>query len=239
MRGDKAGALETLQPLLARRDPGATRVRSLVLALAGDVPGAKAALDSMIPGASRRMEPFFHRIPSLTAQQKAAAVHLGVFPDSGAPAMRRRASRRARRSASRAATTGSPRSTSCSATRPPRPLRRRNIRRRCALPRRGVASKPATPPVAAASKVWLQLASGSNVAALPEQFRRIKRSTRDLLDGLDGFVAEENNRVRLLIGPFRSSRDATIFAEDLAALNIDAFSWTNRPGQPVRKLPLE
>ncbi len=57
--GDQAGALTTLAPLLARRDRGATRVRSLVLALGGDIAGAKAALDTMIPGASRPMEPFF------------------------------------------------------------------------------------------------------------------------------------------------------------------------------------
>ena len=92
---------------------------------------------------------------------------------------------------------------------------------------------------AAASKVWLQLASGSNAAALPDQFRRIKRSTRDLLDGIDAHVAEDNNRVRLLIGPFKNSKDAGIFAEDLATLSVNAFSWINRPGQAVRKLALE
>jgi Flp pilus assembly protein TadD len=244
--GDKAGALATLAPLLARRDRAATRVRSLVLALGGDVAGAKMALDSMIPGASRRMEPFFRRLVSLTSQQKAAAVHLGVFPSSGA--------------VSTYASAGQPSGAS---------LGQPSAGDRLASIEQAIRAQPAQRPVAAPApvyrpppaavqaasvasvaasrapaahvtpKVWLQLASGSNTAALPDQFRRIKRSTQDLLNGIDGFVAEESNRVRLLIGPFRSRTDASIFAEDLAALNVEAFSWTNRPGQPVRKLPLE
>lgn len=247
--GNKDGALATLQPLLARRDPGATRCRSLVLALGGDVIGAKAALDSMIPGASRRMEPFFHRLPSLSLQQKAAAVHLGVFPNGGSSAY---------------ASAGQP-----SGAAPGQPssddrlasieymLRSQPVQSVVTPPASGQptsqyssptpvasVSASAAPPARAVapvapSKVWLQLASGTDVAALPEQFRQIKRSTRDLLDGIDGYVVEENSRVRLLIGPFRNSRDANIFADDLATLRVDAFSWTNRPGQTVRKLPLE
>ncbi len=240
--GDKAGALATLQPLLARRDRAASRCRSLILALAGDIVGAKAALDTMIPGASRPMEPFFYRLPSLTSQQKAAAVHLGVFPDGGA---------------STYASAGQPSGSSLG--QPSADDRLASIEH---LLRSPPAQRPAAPPPvyrpsppvaavasvatanravapAASSKVWLQLASGSDVASLPDQFRRIKRSTRDLLDGIEGHVAEEGSRVRLLIGPFKNRSDANTFAEDLLALNVDAFSWTNRPGQPVRKLPLE
>jgi Flp pilus assembly protein TadD len=235
--GDKQGALAMLAPLLARRDRAATRCRSLVLALAGDVAGAKAALDSMIPGASRPMEPFFHRLPALSGPQKAAAVHLGVFPDSGSPAY---------------ASAGQPSGPSLG--QPSADDRLASIEQLLRAPAPQPVYAPpvqrAAPPVqvapvaravaaAASSKVWLQLASGSNVAAMPDQFRRIKRSTRDLLDGIDAHVAEEPNRVRLLIGPFKDKSDASIFAEDLGALNVEAFSWTNRPGQPVRKLPLE
>ncbi len=242
--GDQAGALATLAPLLARRDRAATRVRSLVLALGGDVAGAKMALDSMIPGASRPMEPFFRRLVSLTSQQKAAAVHLGVFPSGGPSAY---------------ASAGQPPPSLVQPSAEDRlasieqALRAPPVQQPMAAPPPVYRAPPASAPVASMAsaaaarapaahvtpKVWLQLASGSNTAALPDQFRRIKRSTSDLLDGIDGFVAEEDNRVRLLIGPFKDRADASIFAEDLAALNVKAFSWTNRPGQPVRKLPLE
>ncbi|MBA2771586.1 MAG: hypothetical protein H0U34_06170 [Sphingomonas sp.] len=244
--GNKAGALATLQPLLARRDRAASRCRSLILALAGDVVGAKAALDTVIPGASRPMEPFFHRLPSLTSQQKAAAVHLGVFPNSGT-------STYASAGQTSGPLLGQPSADDRLAS-IDRMLRSQPVQRTAAPPPAYRPPAPQyAPPVRVAatataasavapgspSKVWLQLASGSNVAALPDQFRRIKRTTRDLLDGIDGFVAQEDNRVRLLIGPFKNKVDANIFAEDLSTLNVDAFSWTNRPGQPVRKLPLE
>lgn len=236
--GDKQAALATLQPLLSRRDPGAARVRSLVLALAGDVVGAKAALDSMIPGASRRMEPFFHRLPSLTAPQKAAAVHLGVFPDIGGSAY---ASAGQPSGPSLGQSSSDDRLASIDFLLKSQPPQAVPVAPQLQYsPPARIASAPARPIAPShSSKVWLQLASGSNVAALPDQFRRIKRSTRDLLDGIDAHVAEENDRVRLLIGPFKDIRDATIFAEDLQALRVDAFRWTNPPGHPVRKLPLE
>ena len=81
--GNQSLALETLQPLLQRQDAASWRVRALVLALGGDLTKAKAALDSRMPGASASMDPFFRRLPTLTTGQKAAAVHLGIFPDSG------------------------------------------------------------------------------------------------------------------------------------------------------------
>lgn len=246
--GRKDEALATLQPLLARRDPGATRVRSLVLALAGDLAGAKAALDTMIPGLSRRMDPFFRRLPTLTTEQKAAAVHLGVIPGSGSGPSYASAGQRSAgpalgqpggdRLASIDYVLKSPPAPNAPAPQPtyrPSPQAATRVAS-ASIPAR---SAPRAVAPAAASKIWLQLASGSNAAALPDQFRRIKRSTRDLLDGIDAHVAEDNNRVRLLIGPFKNSKDAGIFAEDLAALSVNAFSWINRPGQAVRKLALE
>lgn len=238
--GRKDEALTTLQPLLARRDPGATRVRSLVLALAGDLAGAKAALDTMIPGLSGRMDPFFRRLPTLPTEQKAAAVHLGMIPGSGSGTSYASAGQPStgpalgQPSGDRLASIDYVLKLPPAAT----PAPQQSYRPPPQAATR-VASVPRAVAPSAASKVWLQLASGTNAAALPDQFRRIKRSTRDLLDGIDAHVAQENDRVRLLIGPFKNSRDAGIFAEDLAALSVNAFSWINRPGQTVRKLTLE
>ena len=77
---DKAGAIATLQPLLNMRDPAAQRARAFILALAGDRPGARSAIEQAMPGSSSRIDPFFMVLPSLSPEQKAAAVHLGVFP---------------------------------------------------------------------------------------------------------------------------------------------------------------
>ena len=88
-------------------------------------------------------------------------------------------------------------------------------------------------------KLWIQLASGPNANELPDQFDRMKKRNRDLFEGISGYVAEEPGRARLLIGPFRNSQEADIFAGDLASVRIDAFTWASKPGQPIRKLPSE
>jgi hypothetical protein len=107
------------------------------------------------------------------------------------------------------------------------------------LPSIAATQRMTTSPLTATSKVWIQLASGPNSTSLPDQFSRIKKRNRDLFDGINGYIVEEPGRARLLIGPFRSSEDANIFAEDLASVRVDAFTWTNQPGQAIRKLPSE
>ena len=77
---DAKGAMAVLQPLLNMRDPAAQRARAFVLALGGDRSGARIAIDNAMPGSSARIDPFFMVLPSLSPEQKAAAVHLGLFP---------------------------------------------------------------------------------------------------------------------------------------------------------------
>ncbi len=81
---DRKGALDTLQPLLNRRDPAAQRTRAFVLALVGDRTGAGQAIEAVMPGAAARFEPFFRYLPNLSIPEKAAAVHLGIFPENAA-----------------------------------------------------------------------------------------------------------------------------------------------------------
>jgi Flp pilus assembly protein TadD len=81
---DKKGALDTIQPLLNRHDPAAQRTRAFVLALVGDQAGAAQAINAVLPGDAARFEPFFRYLPSLSVTEKAAAVHLGIFPENAA-----------------------------------------------------------------------------------------------------------------------------------------------------------
>ena len=110
--------------------------------------------------------------------------------------------------------------------------------------RYAVATPVKKAPVQAASastqkKLWLQLASGSNPEALPDQFRRLKARHRDLFDGVSGYVAKSGDKARLVIGPFRGRDDAEIFAEDLDSIGVDAFSWTNSPSDRIVPLGTE
>ncbi|HEU0309776.1 MAG TPA: SPOR domain-containing protein [Sphingomicrobium sp.] len=79
---DRKGAIDTIQPLLNRRDPAAQRTRAFVLALVGDQAGASQAIEAVMPGGSARFAPFITYLPHLSVQEKAAAVHLGMFPDN-------------------------------------------------------------------------------------------------------------------------------------------------------------
>ena len=81
---DIKGAAAMLEPLLARRDPGAVRINAFVLALAGDREGARRTIDAALPGAGARFEPFFRLLPVLRPDEKAMAVHLGEFPKDAA-----------------------------------------------------------------------------------------------------------------------------------------------------------
>jgi Flp pilus assembly protein TadD len=83
---DFKGAAATLAPLLNRGDRAALRTNAFVLALAGDPVAARRTMDAAMPGsgAGSRFEPFFKMLPILRVDEKAAAVHLGEFPQDAA-----------------------------------------------------------------------------------------------------------------------------------------------------------
>lgn len=255
--GKKADALAMLSPLMARGDAAGARCRAFVLALTGDSSGAKNAIEAAMPGSSANMAYFFRKLPELRSDQKAAAVNLGIFPDSGVQVA-----------------SASPPPVSMN----PVTIIQKNARKSddadddrigsiekwLSEATQGNAAQPATPAapvqqVAAASipqfstpgragvdtsltttrRIWIQLASGPNSTALPDQFSRMKNRNRELFEGISGYVSEERGKARLLIGPFRNSEEAGIFAEDLASVHIPAFTWTSQPGQAIRKLSSE
>lgn len=231
--GDKAGALQALAPLAAKGDTAAGRVRAFVLALSGDANGAMVSIDAAMPGSWSQVSPFLQRLATLGPGQKAAAVNLGIFPGENPVQLASN-------------TISSPYS-----ARPAPPVDRlASIEEQLRDPEPEViqtSSAPvqvayAPPPVRqqaparaapARPKLWLQLASGQNAQALPEQFRRLKSRNRDLFDGISGYVAKGGDRARLVIGPFRGASDAQTFAEDLQTAGIDAFSWTNSESDQI------
>ena len=244
--GNKAVALQTLAPLAARGDSATGRVRAFVLALSGDSQGAMVAIDAAMPGSWSRVSPFLQKLPGLAAGQKAAAVNLGIFPDGGgttqyalttvsspyaAPASTAtevdRLAGIEEQLSRPESPTPAPQPTWQSA--PTQVAYSAPVRRQTAQPRKAAVQQ----------RLWLQLASGPNAAALPDQFRRIKSRNRDLFDGIDGYVAQAPGRSRLLIGPFRGESDAETFAADLSTIGVDAFSWTNSTTDQIVPLGTE
>lgn len=239
--GDRAGALAAIAPLIAKNDAGALRSRAFVLALTGDSRGAMAAIDGAMPGSWSRVAPFLSRLPGLKAGEKAAAVNLGIFPDSGEASYASAApvpgaggtmvaSTETNRIAGVDALLGAP----AAAAPPPAPAQVAYA----APPRRaatssGVAATAQPMSRLQAKKIWLQLASGPDAEALPGQFNRIKSKNRDLFDGITGFVAKGPDRARLVIGPFRSAGDAQIFADDLESIDVTSFRWSNSESDTI------
>jgi Flp pilus assembly protein TadD len=233
--GNRAAAIEALGPLHAKRDPAAARVRAFVLALTGDSKGAMAAIDAAMPGSWAQVGPFLQRLPGLAPGQKAAAVNLGIFPDASggyaaaSPASADRLSGVDEYLRSTPQPSEAPRAIATSPIQPTpswslegTKVASANIPRAIRQP---TPSAPAAPTTARAKRIWLQLASGPNPDALPDQFRRIKSKNREMFDGIKGYVARGSDRSRLLIGPFRNSADAETFAQGLESVN--AFRWTN------------
>ena len=235
--GDRTGALATLSPLVAKGDVAAGRTRAFVLALSGDSGGALAAINAAMPGSSSSLAPFLQRLPMLQAGQKAAAANLGIFPDSGD---------------TRFASVAAPQATSSVTTNrlagvddllrqqtaqtAPQQTAYRPQQVAYAAP---VRRAPASTSAPVARKIWLQLASGSNAAALNSQFQQIKSKNSELFDGIPGYVARSPDRARLVVGPFRSARDADTFAEDLQTVDVNAFKWSNSPSDQIVPLGTE
>jgi Flp pilus assembly protein TadD len=216
--GNRAEALTTLAPLQAKGDPAGARARAFVLALTGDPAGARGAIEAAMPGSSSTLAPFLARLTALNSGQKAAAVNLGHFPDDGA-ALPTYAVAAAPVSVPPVA--APPPAAPAVKTTPTWQTASASVPARTQLPAQPKRSS------AAAKKIWLQLAEGSDRSALGSQFASLKSRNRDLFDGITGYVAQSGSAARLVIGPFRSASDADTFAEDLESVNVNARPWKN------------
>jgi len=252
--GEQDLALSTLEPLLRRRDVGAQRTRALVLALEGDLAGAKAALEYTMPGASARMDPFFRRLPMLSSVQKAAAVHLGIFPEGGVAVASNAPPEDRMASIEQMLALPPPDETApaqysysqpipaVAAPQPPQvqvaSVSTSNVKR-AVSPNNDLIQTERVQSDPGGRKIWLQLSSGDNPAEFSGEFRKIRSREPKLFTGISGFVANAGSKSRLLIGPFHSQEDARLFGDALSSARIDSFPWTSQPGQVVRKLPSE
>jgi hypothetical protein len=75
--GNSKEAMEVLDPLLKRSDRAAWRARAFIMAMNGDAAGADKIAASMMGGFGTALSPFFRRLPTLAAADKAFAVHFG------------------------------------------------------------------------------------------------------------------------------------------------------------------
>ena len=240
--GDRTGALGALAPLSAKGDSGVPRVRAFVLALTGDSASAMSAINAAMPGSSYGVAPFLQRLPSLSAAQKAAAVNLGIFPSSNGNAYASASTISPMSAAAATSGVGSDRLSGIDALLRPTspPVARPAAQPAPAAPPVQLAYAPRTASAVAPFQpgIWLQLASGSDVDSLSEQFRRLKAKNPAVFEGIKPYVARSGDGARLVVGPFRGNSDADTFSEDLETIGVEPLKWTNSQADRIAPLPV-
>lgn len=231
--GQRNEALQTLAPLSAKGDSDVARVRAFVLALTGDPNAAMNAAKAAMPGSGANAAPFLERLASLSAAQKAAAVNLGVFPESDSAYSYAAASTSVATAASTDRLAGIE-DTFRAASEPVQ--RAQPVQVSYSRPS---ASAVQAPVAAFEPKLWLDLGSSQDVDSLAKKFQRIKSNDPDLFKGITPYVARSSDRNLLLVGPFRGPSDAAYFAEDLQTIGIDAYKFTNSESDRIAPLPVE
>lgn len=108
---------------------------------------------------------------------------------------------------------------------------------------RTVEAKPAAKkakPVPAAlkepSRIWVQVAGGANKHDLPRAYARLKEKAPKLFAGKTAWTTPLRATNRLLVGPFKTEKEAREFVNQLAKVHLAAFSWTSQEGQEIAKL---
>ena len=89
------------------------------------------------------------------------------------------------------------------------------------------------PPPRHPSRIWVQVATGQDIAAFRFDWRRMVREADGLLDRREPHRARWGQTNRLLVGPFASTREANQFVTQLGEKGIDAFRFTSSAGEEV------
>jgi hypothetical protein len=102
-------------------------------------------------------------------------------------------------------------------------------------PARPEPKKPAEPPPPShPSRIWVQVATGRDKAALAFDWRRMTREAPKKLGGKTAYISAWGQTNRLLTGPFPSDAAANSFIAQLRGTDIDGpFVWTSPAGQVV------
>ena len=86
------------------------------------------------------------------------------------------------------------------------------------------------------SRIWVQLAHAASENALPGQYRIIKAKAPKLLSTTTVWTSAARTTNRLLVGPFKSDKEAQSFIDKLDKEDVIARSWTSPAGQEIKKL---
>lgn len=105
-------------------------------------------------------------------------------------------------------------------------------------PARPEPKKPPEPPKPShPSRIWVQVATGRDKAALGFDWRRMIRENAEVFRGKAAMISAWGQTNRLLTGPFQSEAAANAFIGQLRRADVEgAFVWTSPAGQVVDAL---
>lgn len=103
--------------------------------------------------------------------------------------------------------------------------------------RREAPPAPAAPPPPAhPSRIWVQLATGRDTAALRFDYRRFNRQAPDLLRNFKPHTTPWGQANRLLVGPIANRDAARTLVNALAEKGIETFAYTSPEGTEIQEL---
>ena len=86
------------------------------------------------------------------------------------------------------------------------------------------------------ARIWVQVATGSNVRGLTMTWRKIRDANEKLLKPYGGYSVPFRATNRILAGPVRSAADARALVTALGKAGVSASSYTSEVGQEILKL---
>jgi hypothetical protein len=86
------------------------------------------------------------------------------------------------------------------------------------------------------ARLWVQVATGSNMRGLSLTWRKIREANEKLLKPYGGYSVPFRATNRVLAGPVRSSADARALVSALGKAGVSASSYSSEAGQEVVKL---
>jgi Flp pilus assembly protein TadD len=100
-----------------------------------------------------------------------------------------------------------------------------------------IVAKAETPPKPAhPSRIWIQVGTGRDKAALAFSWKSIQRDNPELFRNKSPAISDWGRTNRLLVGPFETEAAANSFFARLRKEKVDSFIWTSPAGQVVDPL---
>lgn len=100
-----------------------------------------------------------------------------------------------------------------------------------------VVAPPKPPPPSHPSRIWVQIATGRDRAALAFDWRRMTRQSAAIFRGRQPYVTAWGQTSRLLTGPFATEAAANAYIGQLRGADVGRpFVWTSPAGQAVDTL---